>query len=45
MGQYLDRMKAERAQRLARMSSAPVSTAPARAPTRRPTVRTGPQRR
>jgi hypothetical protein len=32
MGQYLDRMKAERAQRLARMNSAPVSPAPARAP-------------
>ena len=36
MGRYLDRMKAERAQRLARMSSAPVSPAPARAPTPAP---------
>src|SRR5437868_6897793 len=36
MGLYADRMKAERARRLARMSSAPVSPAPARAPTPAP---------
>jgi chromosomal replication initiation ATPase DnaA len=36
MGLYTDRMKAERAQRLARMTSAPVSPAPARAPSPAP---------